>query len=190
MSGSGISWAICKPAPRSRQTATPTPHHSFFTGRMPFLPPNQQRQSTGYWQKKHLACKNTHPVILKCSVSEQMEGENWGETGSPRFSWKITISMKKEDQRHFMLTAPALGSHLAHPGSAEKLPLVWRRKINVILCSQHPALGSHLAHPGSAEKLPSVWRRKINVILCSQHPAVGSNLPLPVKPAEAALIAN
>jgi len=25
---------------------TPAPHHSFFTGRMPFLPPNQQRQST------------------------------------------------------------------------------------------------------------------------------------------------
>ena len=46
MSGSGISWAICKSAPRSRQTTTPTPHHSFFTGRMPFLPPNQQRQST------------------------------------------------------------------------------------------------------------------------------------------------
>ena len=36
MSGSGISWAICKSAP----------HHSVFTGRMPFLPPNQQRQST------------------------------------------------------------------------------------------------------------------------------------------------
>jgi len=25
---------------------TPAPHHSIFTGRMPFLPPNQQRQST------------------------------------------------------------------------------------------------------------------------------------------------
>jgi len=24
----------------------PAPHHSVFTGRMPFLPPNQQRQST------------------------------------------------------------------------------------------------------------------------------------------------
>jgi len=24
----------------------PAPHHSFFTGQMPFLPPNQQRQST------------------------------------------------------------------------------------------------------------------------------------------------
>ena len=32
---------------RSRQTTTPAPHHSsFFTGQMPFLPPNQQRQST------------------------------------------------------------------------------------------------------------------------------------------------
>ena len=46
VSGSGISWAICKSAPRPRQITTPKPHHSFFTGRMPFLPPNQQRQST------------------------------------------------------------------------------------------------------------------------------------------------
>ena len=46
VSGSGISWAIYKPAPRSRQITMPAPHHSVFTGRMPFLPPNQQRQST------------------------------------------------------------------------------------------------------------------------------------------------
>jgi len=47
VSGSGISWAICKSAPRSRQITMPAPHHSvFFTGRMPFLPPNQQGQST------------------------------------------------------------------------------------------------------------------------------------------------
>ena len=46
VSGSGISWAICKSAPRSRQITTPAPHHSVFIGRMPFLPPNQQRQST------------------------------------------------------------------------------------------------------------------------------------------------
>ena len=43
VSGSGISWTICKSAPRSRHLAPPL---SFFTGRMPFLPPNQQRQST------------------------------------------------------------------------------------------------------------------------------------------------
>ena len=46
VSGSGISWAICKSAPRSRQITVPAPYHSFFTGRMPFLPPNQQCQST------------------------------------------------------------------------------------------------------------------------------------------------
>ena len=46
VSGSGISWAICKSTHRSRIITTPAPHHSFFTGRMPFLPPNQQRQST------------------------------------------------------------------------------------------------------------------------------------------------
>ena len=46
VSGSGISWAVCKSAPRSRQITTPAPHHSFFTGLMPFLPPNQQCQST------------------------------------------------------------------------------------------------------------------------------------------------
>jgi len=46
--GSGISWAICKSATRSRETTMPAPHQliSFFTGWMPFLPPNQQCQST------------------------------------------------------------------------------------------------------------------------------------------------
>jgi len=45
VSGSGIGLAICKSAPHPRQ---PRQHPStqFFTGRMPFLPPNQQRQST------------------------------------------------------------------------------------------------------------------------------------------------
>ena len=37
MSGSGITWAICKSAPRSRQITTPAPHHSVLYG--PSLPP-------------------------------------------------------------------------------------------------------------------------------------------------------
>jgi len=45
--GSGISWTICKQsAPHSRQITMPTPHHLIFTGRMLFLTPNQQCQST------------------------------------------------------------------------------------------------------------------------------------------------
>jgi len=38
VSGNGISWALYKSAPRSRQITTPAPHRSVFTGRMPFLP--------------------------------------------------------------------------------------------------------------------------------------------------------
>ena len=46
VSGSGVSWTICKSAPRPRQITCQ--HHitQFFTDQMPFLPPNQQHQST------------------------------------------------------------------------------------------------------------------------------------------------
>ena len=46
VSGSGISWAICKSAPLQTDNHASTSSLSFSTGRMPFLPPNQQRQST------------------------------------------------------------------------------------------------------------------------------------------------
>jgi len=48
VSGSGISWATCKSASRSRQTTTPAPHHSVFTGRVPFLPPNHVKALKAY----------------------------------------------------------------------------------------------------------------------------------------------
>jgi len=46
VSGSGICWDICKSAPQNPRQAHQHPTTQFFTGRMPFLPPNQQRQST------------------------------------------------------------------------------------------------------------------------------------------------
>ena len=48
MSGSGISWAICKSAPRSRQITTPAPHHSVFY-RPDALPATQQTASK-HWR--------------------------------------------------------------------------------------------------------------------------------------------
>jgi len=38
---------VCILLQTDNHASTPPVHHSFFTGRMPFLPPNQQRQSTG-----------------------------------------------------------------------------------------------------------------------------------------------
>jgi len=46
LSGSGICWAICKSAPRSRQITMLTPHHSVFLWAGPPQLPNQQHQST------------------------------------------------------------------------------------------------------------------------------------------------
>ena len=72
MSGSGISWAICKSAPRSRQITTPAPHHADFTRQMPFLPPNQQRQSTegnvNNLNNVRLKGKSNHVVTMTDSI--------------------------------------------------------------------------------------------------------------------------
>ena len=72
-SGSGISWAICKSAPRSRQITMPAPQHSVFTGRMPFLSPSQQRQSTEGHKFTTHSCLNIPPCLkhvttLPCDV--------------------------------------------------------------------------------------------------------------------------
>ena len=45
----GISWAICKPAPRSRQITTSAPHHSVFY-RLGALPVAQQKASK-HWRQ-------------------------------------------------------------------------------------------------------------------------------------------
>ena len=44
VSGSGISWAICKSASRSRQITMPAPHHSVFN-RPDALPATQPTES-------------------------------------------------------------------------------------------------------------------------------------------------
>ena len=50
-SGSGISWAICKSVPRSRQIATPAPHHFVFY-RSDALPAAQPTGSK-HWRQQH-----------------------------------------------------------------------------------------------------------------------------------------
>ena len=52
MSNSGISWAICKSAPRSRQITTPVPHHSVFY-RPDALPAAQPTASKHRRHSKH-----------------------------------------------------------------------------------------------------------------------------------------
>ena len=48
VSGSGIRWAICKPAPRSRQITTPVPHRSVFY--RPDALPATQPTASKHWR--------------------------------------------------------------------------------------------------------------------------------------------
>jgi len=62
VSGSGISWAICKYAPRSRQITTPAPHHSVFhrPDALPAAQPTaskQWRQLNGNLIEKYIKVK-------------------------------------------------------------------------------------------------------------------------------------
>jgi len=52
VTGSGISWAVCKSAPRSRQIAMPAPHHSVFY--RPDALPAAQPTASKHW--RHVEC--------------------------------------------------------------------------------------------------------------------------------------
>ena len=72
VSGSGICWAIRKSAPYPRQPRQ-HPNTQFFTGRMPFLAPNQQRQSTeGHNEVTPKKCqgKQTPKLLFRLTVSK------------------------------------------------------------------------------------------------------------------------
>jgi len=49
VSGSGMSWAICKSAPSSRQITTPAPHHPVFY--RPDALPGTQSTASKHWRK-------------------------------------------------------------------------------------------------------------------------------------------
>jgi len=63
VSGSGISWAICKSATRSRQITTPKPHHSVFY-RPDALPAAQPTASKHRRNKKCDGTVNKYQLSL------------------------------------------------------------------------------------------------------------------------------
>ena len=64
VSGSGISWAICKSAPRSRQITMPAPHHSVFF--RPDALPAAQPTASKHWRKLHFTRKRKK---IDCDIS-------------------------------------------------------------------------------------------------------------------------
>ena len=115
VSSSGISWAMCKSAPRSRQITTPAPHHSVFTVWMPFLPPNQQRQS----------CEGTIMIILN-------NNDNFW------LIWNEKLCTFKIVKSSFLCLCPSHGT------KAFCFRVVWP-SVQCALCAQAEAFADHLA---------------------------------------------
>ena len=84
VSGSGISWAICKSVPCSRQTTTPAPTTLFFTGQMPFLPPNQHKALT---IRTTLSTSQIH----KRETYSTSRGEMMSDCRRERAKWWISV---------------------------------------------------------------------------------------------------
>ena len=82
VSGSGICWAICKSAPHADNHANIPPLSFFFTGRMPFLTPNQQRQST---EGTGTAVK--YLEIQKCLISSHNKRQQTSFKQRKRREW-------------------------------------------------------------------------------------------------------
>ena len=66
MSGSGISWAICKSALRSRQITTPVPHHSVFY--RPDALPAAQPTASKHW--RHTGGVNAVNIVCHCALKK------------------------------------------------------------------------------------------------------------------------
>jgi len=161
VSGSGISWAIRKSAPRSRQITTPVPHHSVFTGRMPFQPPNQQHQSTEVvialvivlkiihsrnrdtqpraWSEFYHRWSTSCAALLPCSVSPSAGPRTcrwWRQRSSWGRWWWRRRRRSSHRQRVQRTNAPSSHTHTHNIHPATTLIII----ITIIIIGQHTHL--------------------------------------------------
>ena len=113
MSGSGVSWAVCKSAPRSRQITTPAPHHSVFY-RPDALPATQPTASKhwrqGDWWGDFNGISLTTPVWDDHSL-ELLHSYYWHCLHSMRSRVYVTLGCLSVSQ--------------SVPSSAYHTPLLW-----------------------------------------------------------------
>ena len=122
MSGSGISWAICKSAPRSRQITTPAPHHSVFY-RPDALPATQPTVSKHWRLKQHYkySSRKHHTVYNHLTML-------WNNTDKIGFG--MTINMNSNTVIFFTGTA----TDVIHVNRDIKDDLYFSKKAKQIMC--------------------------------------------------------
>ena len=82
VSGSGISWAVCKTAPRSRQITMPAPHHSVFY--RPDALPRLQCFDNSVKALKAQLNNEQHKQASASGLQKQMSVLSYGPFGTGR----------------------------------------------------------------------------------------------------------
>ena len=77
MSGSGISWAICKSARRSREITTPAPHYSSVNYRLDALPTAQPTASK-HWRQASVGFATCYTTVINCQAREKNKHPLYG----------------------------------------------------------------------------------------------------------------
>ena len=108
VSGSGISWAICKSAPCSRQITTPAPHHSVFY--RPDALPAAQPTASKHW--RHQNQKSNHGRITPPSLHGQID--EWTDRHTVCMTYSVSGSPAVPRQN-----AWTTGSSPLHPPMQE-----------------------------------------------------------------------
>jgi len=88
VSGTGISWAICKSAPLSREITTPTPHHSVFY--RPDALPATQPTTSKHW-RKYLILDTNSTFVLQDFYYTQILNNHFTCTSGTTLGVKQTV---------------------------------------------------------------------------------------------------
>ena len=129
MSGSGISWAICKSALCSRQTSTPAPHHSVFY-RLDALPAAQPTASK-HWRHKLNKKNKDIKVTLTYNQLPYL---------TPLLiPYTLGHSLHSRDKH--LLSEPAVSTVICSWGISYAAPSIWN-KLTLEICNRLPLFAS------------------------------------------------
>ena len=182
MSGSGISWAVCKSAPCSWQIAMPAPHHSVFY--RPDALPAAQPTASKHWRQNF----DIHEVIMNIFgriVSEKVSNEKM------LYSKLSMLSFLKDSVwLEWRVWQLCVGVNRAATGTVKRRPAVWPwhgwwwSAVDQQTETQLPAGGGCCCCSADRKTAAEQWRCAqlscVHVTAVSRLPAVSTHPPLPL----------
>ena len=143
VSGSGISWVICKSAPCSIQITTPAPHHSVFF--RPDALPAAQPTASKHW--RHMLQRDN------CHI---MWPNNTGANNTPSVLWHCWLGVRKSTRSVELSDEVLVWLSVK---SEVQIVCIWSS-----WCHCHPKIPSSFASLKSRLVLP-FWYRLTHVVL-------------------------